>query len=258
MAGLKSSEARHPTIGHSWVADVETSSAGASSWISANWIVPSAPVNQSNQTVYSFPGLVPRATNDTILQPVLGWNANVTDHTWTIASWNCCRNGNNIHSPLQTVTAGGSIYGYVWGTNCNGGVCSTWQVSTSESGGPITTLNTDSYGEMLDWSFSAALEVYNIVSCDQYPPSNQISFQNVTWRDSNGTTVQPTWSKSLYTVDPTCGRDASYTPTTATITWSVFDCSSCSCGCDNTGLACFQRDCPPNYYWDDAACRCSQ
>src|SRR4051794_33882845 len=63
-----------PAIAHSYVADVETTSAGAMSWISANWTVPNNPPTASGQTLYFFPGLVPNSTNDTILQPVLGWN----------------------------------------------------------------------------------------------------------------------------------------------------------------------------------------
>src|SRR6266568_4074887 len=82
-----------PTV-NSWVADVNSSSTGASSWISANWTVP--------------------------------------------------------HNPTS--------------------VCSNWQVLTSAANGGQTTLNTASYGEVLDWDFAGALEAYNVNVCQEYPP----------------------------------------------------------------------------------------
>jgi hypothetical protein len=220
-----------PTVS-SWVADVESTSTGASSWISANWTVPHNPISVGSQVVYFFPGFEPLSTGDTILQPVLGWNHINTGAHWSIASWNCCRNGNNIHSPLVTVSAGANLFGYVWGTGCNSatGVCAAWQVLTSVANGPQTTLNTDSYGEVLNWDFSGVLEAYNVNVCQQYPPDNGITFSNVTVRDVNGTTVQPAWSSDLLSVTPACGRTASFTNTTATINWCIPLSAGAACG----------------------------
>jgi hypothetical protein len=36
----------------------------------------------------------------------------------------------------------------------------------------------------------------------------------------------------------------------------VFNCSSCSCGCNSTGTACYVGSCRPNYQWDDSVCPC--
>ncbi len=226
-----------PTV-NSWVADVNSSSTGASSWISANWTVPHNPTSVGSQVVYFFPGFEPLATGDTILQPVLGWNHINTGPGWTIASWNCCRNGNNLHSPLVSVSAGANLFGYVWGTGCNtqSGVCSNWQVLTSAANGGQTTLNTASYGEVLDWDFAGALEAYNVNVCQEYPPDNGITFQNVTVRNASGATVQPSWSTQLLTVTPACSRSASFTNTSATINWCVPLSAGAACGdaCDTT------------------------
>jgi hypothetical protein len=226
-----------PTV-NSWVADVESTSVGASSFISANWTVPHNPTSVGSQVVYFFPGFVPLATDDTILQPVLGWNHLGTGGGWKIASWNCCRNGNNLHSPLVSVSAGASLFGYVWGTGCNSqtGVCSSWQVLTSVANGAQTTLNTNSYGEVLDWDFAAALEAYNVNLCQQYPPDSRVTFQNVTVRNVSGATVQPSWSTTLFAASPECGRNASFTSTSATINWCIPRSAGAACGgaCDTT------------------------
>jgi hypothetical protein len=223
-----------PIIDHSWVADVQSSSSGPpSSWISANWTVPNNPTNIGSQVIYFFPGLVPGSTDDTILQPVLGWNQGISG--WSIASWNCCRGGNMLHSAITPVAPGTNLYGYVWGTNCNAqtGVCASWQVFTSAANGPQTTLNTDSYAEVLNWDFAGALEVYTVATCDQYPPDDGLTFSSVTVHDINGGNYQPAWSTALFNVAPACGRNASFTSTTATITWSHTCTAECGGNCVN-------------------------
>lgn len=223
-----------PTV-NSWVADVQ-GAPGAISWIAAYWTVPSAPRTASGQIVYFFPGVEPLATQDTILQPVLGWNQYNTGTGWTIASWNCCRNGNNLHSPFVPVSSGTSVYGYIWGTNCNtqSGVCSSWQILTSQAGGNQSTLNTDSYGEVLNWTFSGVLEAYNISSCDQYPPNNTLSFTGVAVHDVSGNPIQPAWLDDLLATSPACSTTVQHTGTTATVNWCAPLSPSCAGNCGMT------------------------
>jgi hypothetical protein len=220
-----------PYISNSWVADIEAWS-GATSWISANWQVPNNPPVTNSQTLYYFPGLVP-ASNEFLLQPVLAWN-DPRAPGWTIASWNCCRNGNDLHGSLMSVTSGATLYGYVWGTNCTPGtgVCANWQVLTSAAGGPQSVLNTDSYGQALILTVGGAFEVWAGSSCAEYPNNNAITFSNISVRDATGQSVQPTWGVALYPVDPTCNRNASFTATTATITWASCSpsCGTAACG----------------------------
>ena len=82
-----------PATINGWVASADTKSAGPIGYLAADWLVPTAPTTNNNQTLYYFPGLESTAQGNTILQPVLGWNA-FGDSAWTLASWNCCLQGN--------------------------------------------------------------------------------------------------------------------------------------------------------------------
>ena len=211
--------------------------------------MPQNPASVGTQVVYFFPGLQPLtdAFDGFILQPVLGWNQINNGAGWTIASWNCCRQRNAIHSPLVAVSAGNNLYGYVWGTGCNAqtGVCTGWQVFTSAAGGGQTTLNTDAYGDVLNWNFSGVLEAYNITSCDQYPPNQTVTYSNVTTRNINGNSTQPGWGTSDPARSPSCSVSATSTSSTATITWCIphWNCSS-SCGQTITDTCGGTQTCP--------------
>ncbi len=193
-----------PYIDQGWIEAAETR-AGPVEWLTATWTVPSAPSVAGSQTVYLFPGIVPLATNDTILQPVLGWNAQA-DQGWTIASWNCCRNGNALHSPLVAVPSGADVTGTVSGSGCaaDTGVCATWRVQASATTGVSTTLDTDSYGEALDRTFAGALEVYAVGECGQLPASGSVAFRGLGVRAVGGNALAPAWSPDVWNVTPTC------------------------------------------------------
>lgn len=249
-------ESPPPAISWAWVEWLEDVTVGPVEWLSATWFVPSAPPDARSQTVYLFPGLMSRSSPDFILQPVLGWNAS-NDQRWTIASWNCCRAGNAFHSALVPVSAGTSIAGYVWGSNCNlsSGVCSAWQVQTSIANGASTTLNTISYDQPLDWAHAGALEVYSIDSCRQYPANGVIQFQNLSVHRVGGGAIMPSWQPRFTAVTPLCNYSVESDPAllTATLRWCApksctgrcgtisDDCGgtlSCS-GCSGTGKKCF-------------------
>ena len=80
-----------PTIGHSWIASESTTTNTSYGEILADWYVPSLPLSNDNQTLYFFPGLEDTSVIS-IIQPVLGWNADFPNG-WGIASWNCCISG---------------------------------------------------------------------------------------------------------------------------------------------------------------------
>ncbi len=224
-------------------------------WLFATWTVPSAPSSNIGQTVYLFPGLEPAATGDTILQPVLAWNGLYAPAGWGIYSWNCCRNGNQLHSPAVSVSAGETISGYVWGTNCNGmtSVCNNWQVRASSTANS-STLNTDSYGEPIDWVFGGVLEAYNLTACNQYPASSSVTFQNLTVHQVGGATLVPVWSASITPgVTPDCVTAVEANGGDVTIRWCIPGTCSGRCGaisdgcggtlscggCSGTGKKCF-------------------
>lgn len=263
----------HAPTANGWDGDVQAQP-GAGSWISALWSVPNNPTNVGSQVVYFFPGLEPLtdAFGGFILQPVLGWNHINTGPGWTIASWNCCRQQNALHSPLVPVNAGNNLYGYVWGTGCNAatGVCTGWQVFASVAGGAQTTLNTDAYGDVMNSDFSGVLESYNINTCDQYPPNQTITYSSVVVHDINGNTIQPTWQGALIGQIPSCSVNVNWANTTATITWCIpagwpnnpncaFHCGQqVSDGCGGTSNCPAQHSCPLHYIWDDSQCYCTQ
>ncbi len=216
-----SGQAPPPPSVNGWVASASSASFGPVDWISASWAVPGAPASAGSQTLYMFPGLEPAATGDTILQPVLAWNG-FNDGRWTLASWNCCKNGNALHSTPVPVTPGDTVSGYVSGKNCNSqGVCAQWEVQAAASSGLATTLSTDSYGEVLDWAFGGAFESYGIDSCAQYPADGAVSFQSIAVHQVNGAYVNPTWSPAAYGVSPNCltGVDATSVPHAVSMTW---------------------------------------
>ena len=79
-----------PTIGHAWVeyGSVQTDTSYA--YLYGYWNVPPMPSTNHGQTVYLFPGMEDYKNVVTIIQPVLGWNADYSS-AWSIASWNCCK-----------------------------------------------------------------------------------------------------------------------------------------------------------------------
>ena len=98
--------------------------------MSADWTVPPTPTSNDGQTVYYFPGL--QDINDvvTIIQPVLGWNADYAS-AWGIASWNCCESRTTYEAPPQRVSPGDTILGYMFETCVAGALsCGSWDIVT--------------------------------------------------------------------------------------------------------------------------------
>jgi len=256
-----------PTV-NGWLVDGSTYT-GQLAFLSANWVVPANPTNISGQVLYFFPALLPEPSNDEVLQPVLAWNQNGPG--WTIASWRYSTSmQNNHHSALVAVNPGDQLYGYVWGTNCNTStrVCSTWQVLTS-NGTYQTTLQSDSMGEVLNWSVGGAYEAYNVNTCDQHSPTQTMTFSNLYARTIDGVVLTPTWVEDYWSPSPACSvAFVSPTSSTATITWCIpltrIPGGACSGKCgqnvsDGCGglIACpRQAHCAPKFTWDDYYCEC--
>ena len=193
-----------PPAVNGWVASISSTSVGPVKTISATWDVPRAPKVAGNQTLYFFPGLEPSATGDAILQPVLAWNG-FNDGRWTIASWNCCKDANALHSKPKVVSAGDTITGTVVGSSCNAqGVCASWRVRATSSRGVSTTLNTTSHGQVLDWEFAGAFEAYSVDSCDQYPSDGRVAFTSIAVRLTSGAVTTPAWVAMNYGTSPGC------------------------------------------------------
>lgn len=70
-------DASPPTV-DSWVGQVASTNTQAVSWLSANWVVPTAPSTGTGQRLYFFPGLMPAAQSER--SSSLCWRGMVSTH----------------------------------------------------------------------------------------------------------------------------------------------------------------------------------
>lgn len=177
-----------------WVESSSVTTSTSFGELTATWIVPPEPTSKHGQTVFFFPGF--EGTGVSIFQPVLAWNDDFAG-AWSIASWNCCPKGITWESSAVSVNAGDEIQGTIRST-CSAGTlsCSTWNVTSEDvSTGQSTTLShTPSEGQTFNWAF-AALEVYNVIQCSDYPSNGSLTFFDVTLYDNNFNQISnPGWS----------------------------------------------------------------
>jgi hypothetical protein len=210
-----------PTISHSWIVSGGTTTSTSYGEISATWTVPSAPTSGNGQTIYFFPGLEDYQHVVSIIQPVLGWNADFSG-SWGIASWNCCPSGTADESSPVRVNQGDPIVGTVKST-CGAGTlsCSKWNITTQDQylGKSTTLSNTPSEGQTFNWAFAGALEVYNVAQCSNYPPNGSLAF-NVTLYDNSFRVISnPGWSITNWAsgLTPQCNYGGQVAPAQVTL-----------------------------------------
>ena len=187
--------------------------------IIATWRVPPHPPTDDGQVLYFFPGFEDIANTESILQPVLQWYQG----QWALGSWNCCLNGIIVHSPFVNVAPGHEIYGSIT-NNCAAGAlyCPSWNVlSLDMSTGENTTLgDTPSDGQIFNWAFSGVMEVYGVVSCEDYPADPHLTFDNIVLFDQYLNPVfDPKWTGGF---NPTMTPQCSYyvgTNKSTTVLW---------------------------------------
>jgi hypothetical protein len=226
-------------IGHSWIvaADCVAGSTpidnlppcgtAASSFtaLSAQWSVPPTPASNDGQVLFFFPGLQDiTAASTTILQPVLGWNADFKS-AWGIASWNCCVSGTVEEAPPQQVNSGDTIHGLMGCHTFLGGACTSWDITTSDlqNGKSSALLNTPSTSPIFNWAFAGALEVYNIQQCTDFPATGSISFNNVQLQSNVMVIPSPTWAITNFLAGgstPQCNYGGQAAPLQTTLTWT--------------------------------------
>ncbi|MGO9677342.1 MAG: choice-of-anchor D domain-containing protein [Candidatus Sulfotelmatobacter sp.] len=219
---MVSSELKPPTISHSWIEDGNVTTSTSYGEITATVTVPRAPYSNDGQTLYFFPGLEDINDVVSIIQPVLGWNADFAS-AWGIASWNCCVSGTTWESTPVSVNSGNSILGTVRST-CSPGTlsCVTWNITTDDvTLGKSTTLSdSPSEGQTFNWAFGGALEVYNVVQCTDYPPNLSTNFYAIALYDYNFNQVSnPAWSIANYTsgLTPQCSYGGQVAATQVTL-----------------------------------------
>ena len=186
-----------PSISHSWIEDYETTSNTSFGELVASWTVPQAPTSNDGQILFFFPGFEDYTDTVRILQPVLGWNSDFSS-AWGIASWNYSPDGNSWESSATRVNPGDTISGSIQST-CSAGTltCPSWNVVTNDetTGQGTSLLSTASEGQTFNWASAAALEVYNVSQCSDYPANGQITFPYVRLYDNSFNLIStPGWT----------------------------------------------------------------
>ena len=214
-----------PTISHSWIISQSTSTTSYGE-IVADWNVPSAPQSYDGQTVYFFPGLEQYVNDVSILQPVLGWNADFRQ-AWGIASWNCCPVGTADESSPVRVNTGDLIVGTVKST-CGSGTlsCPTWKITTQDqsTGGNTTLNNTPSEGQTFNWAFGGVLEAYSVVRCSDYPPNNYLTFTPTLYDYNFNIIENPSWELDDWAsgLTPQCNYGGQVSSSEVTLAFGSF------------------------------------
>jgi hypothetical protein len=196
-------------ISHAWIEYASVTTTSSFGAFFAEWSVPPNPNTNDGQTLFFFPGLEDLKDTVTIIQPVLGWNADFPS-AWGIAAWNCCVAGTAFEAPPAQVSSGDTILGYMWDTCAAGTLsCSSWDIVIDDltgAGGAVPKfsqlINTSSFKQTFNWAFGGVLEVYNIKQCSDYPNSDAagnwaISFHEILlFDDQLALIANPNWSVS--------------------------------------------------------------
>jgi hypothetical protein len=221
-------EAKGPAITHAWIETASVTTGFFYGELAASWVVPNAPATNDGQIIYLFPGL--EDANDpnpgTILQPVLGWNAPYTNN-WGILSWNCCVANTVWYSTPVGVASGDVITGTIK-SNCSAGTqsaCTSWNVTTEDitKGHSTTLVDTSSFGQIFNWAFSGALEVYDIAQCSDYPLGGALTFTNVKLYDWSFNRISsPAWKPYEYPgIALQCNYNAQVSPNSVTLSYGA-------------------------------------
>lgn len=222
-----------PTTGRGDTSGIDHAYVEAATWVipnttirrmTAEWTVPSNPSVSSAGVLFFFPGLEQIGNTRSILQPVLGYNAYGANHIWTIASWNCCIEGNAFASDAVQTYPGARIYGEMVANCAVGQTCTHWNVTTSDLTNNTTTVlsNSDTLDQNFNWVFGIALEVYGITNCRQYPRDGSMHIDDIKLWDFNNNPVTATWgdSSSQAGLTPSCLYHVdSSAPTTITLSY---------------------------------------
>lgn len=219
-ANAKSAPASPEINGWIESANIVANTGTAFGSMNARWTVPPQPRSDDGQVLFFFPGLEDINNTQSILQPVLTFSAG----QWYMQSWNCCLSGIAVNSPAINVSPGDRIYGSITNTCVTGTLsCSTWNVlSLDMTTGESTELaDTPSDGQVFNWAFGGVLEPYYVISCDDFPPDDAVSFDDVSvFNESLRTVHDPKWGVAVNTTaTPQCNFDVKTNPKKITISY---------------------------------------
>jgi hypothetical protein len=132
-----------------------------------------------------------------------------------MASWHCGGPGSTCqHSTLVQVSDGDAMSGTIAATNCGDGAC-TWVITTKDkTSGGNTTLSVNATQGYIQ-GIGGAVEVYNLVSCRQYP-ANGVTFSSETFDDTFGS-VTPRFTNIVFGGNPSCNYNVTSTSTSTSL-----------------------------------------
>ena len=156
--------------------DLSLSSSDNIDWESGEFYVPNNP-SVNGGTIFLFNGIAP-VGEEWILQPVLQYGPSAAGggNYWAIASW-FVGTGGAWHSPLETVKAGDTLYGYTEQT-AKGSTLDYFSEAYDLTSGAYSWISIYSSGLHWTWAYEGVLEVYNVNSCSQLPTSDYAYFFN--------------------------------------------------------------------------------
>jgi hypothetical protein len=186
----------------------------AYTYFSGTWTVPPKPTNSSNQIIFFFNSLeggVGGFSGTDILQPVLQWNNGVPG--WTLACWYGNAAGYTEATPVP-VNVGDTITGTISLSGL------TWSILGYVNGVLRSSLTVNSLTIGLGQNTAQwVLEVYNMANCNEYPPSNALTFFVSSLKDT-GIAATPSWT--IPTANTNACNAAGFETNTnsVTLTWA--------------------------------------
>jgi hypothetical protein len=162
-----------------WIAYAYWTNTGTPiSYFNTNWVVPSAPTNKANQTIFLFNGMQDGTTSSSyIIQPVLQWGPSAAGggKYWAVTNW-YVSSSQAFYGSLASVSTGTALQGILQQTAVSG---SNYSYKSSFAGYPASTSLQVNNVPQSFWA-AETMEAYGITSpATQYPPNSAIAMSSI-------------------------------------------------------------------------------
>lgn len=170
-----------PATASGWIAYAywsNTNTANPITNFTTNWVVPSAPSRQGNQTIFLFNGMQDGLTSTSyIIQPVLQWGPSAAGggKYWAITNW-YVSSSQAFYGSLVTVSTGTSLTGVMKETAVSG---SNYSYNSSFTGYPAGSALQVNNVPQAFWA-AETLESYGVTTpSTMYPPNTDIAMRSI-------------------------------------------------------------------------------
>jgi hypothetical protein len=147
-------------------------------YFTTNWVVPSAPTNQGNQTLFLFNGMQDGTTSSSyIIQPVLQWGPSAAGggKYWAVTNW-YVSSSQAFYGSLVKVSTGAALQGIMQETAHSG---TNYSYKSSFSGYSAASSLSVSNVPQAFWA-AETLESYGVSNTNtQYPPNTDIAMTSI-------------------------------------------------------------------------------